>query len=74
MGFGGWYPCLMVQVGFAILPQALRPMEVDGLLRELPHLLEGGAVRMEEQSASDAIAMHLLTRSVRAFLERLRKG
>eukprot|EP00434_Breviolum_minutum_P006787 symbB.v1.2.005990.t1/scaffold276.1/size251734/12 len=40
----------LLEVGFAILPQALRPMEVDGLLRELPHLLEGGAVRMEEQS------------------------
>ena len=64
----------MVQVGFAILPGALRPMEVDGLLRELPHLLEGGAVRMEEQSASDAIAMHLFTAGCEGLRKMLRNG
>jgi hypothetical protein len=40
------------QVGFAALPGALLPLEVEALLQELPYLVEGGAVRMEQQSAT----------------------
>ena len=40
------------QVGFAVLPGALLPLEVEALLQELPYLVEGGAVRMEQQSAT----------------------
>lgn len=36
--------------GFAILQRALEPSDVDALLLELPGFLEGGTVRMEEQS------------------------
>ena len=39
-------------MGFAVLPGALLPLEVEALLQELPYLVEGGAVRMEQQSAA----------------------
>lgn len=40
----------LLEVGFAVLPGALQPLEVEALLQELPCLVEGGAVRMEQQS------------------------
>eukprot|EP00913_Durusdinium_trenchii_P034840 g32589.t1 len=43
-------PWSCAQGGFAILQRALEPSDVDALLLELPGFLEGGTVRMEEQS------------------------
>ena len=38
------------EVGFAILQGAVSPQDTDVLLKELPWLLEGGAVKMEQQN------------------------
>ncbi|CAK9087285.1 Uncharacterized protein Rv2227 [Durusdinium trenchii] len=56
VGWHGWQlslHCYVVRTGgFAILQRALEPSDVDALLLELPGFLEGGTVRMEEQSTA----------------------